>query len=88
MGFQRRRRAPVEAWRHMGVEKKVLALDCTNPSMQDWLRQLFRTMVDEWGIDLFKIDSVSLLHFPAGTMILPPPGRWPSDKGWRRSAKP
>ena len=46
----------VTAWTHFGVEAPILALDCTNPAVQEWLGRLFRTLAEDWGVDFFKID--------------------------------
>jgi len=31
-------------------------LDCTHPEVQAWLRELFRTVVEEWGFEYVKLD--------------------------------
>lgn len=34
------------------------ALDTTHPEVQQWLRRVFRTIVDDWGYDYLKIDFI------------------------------
>lgn len=45
---------PLLAWQHFGED--IYALDLTHPAVQEWLRSLFRTLSDEWGYELFKLD--------------------------------
>jgi alpha-galactosidase len=37
-------------------EQRCFGLDCTHPSVQAWLRELFRQVTDGWGYDYVKID--------------------------------
>lgn len=37
---------------------RAYALDLTHPEVQSWLRNLFKTLVDEIGFDYFKIDFI------------------------------
>jgi len=37
---------------------KLHALDISHPGAADWLRQLFRTVANDWGYDFIKIDFV------------------------------
>ncbi len=46
--------APVLGWTHWGTD--CYALDCTHPAVLAWLRETFRFMRQEWGVELFKID--------------------------------
>ncbi|MGQ9516803.1 MAG: glycoside hydrolase family 36 protein [Anaerolineae bacterium] len=46
--------APVVAWQHFG--RDVYALDLSRPEVLEWLSTVFRTMRQEWGVDLFKVD--------------------------------
>ncbi|MBI4671457.1 MAG: alpha-galactosidase [Chloroflexi bacterium] len=46
--------APVYAWDHLG--EKIFALDLTHPGVQQWLRDLFHTVCDEWGYAVVKLD--------------------------------
>ncbi|MBI5034650.1 MAG: alpha-galactosidase [Chloroflexi bacterium] len=45
---------PVFSWRHWGA--KCFSLDLSRADVQDWLRNLFRTLSDDWGYDFFKLD--------------------------------
>lgn len=45
---------PVVGWRHCG--RDIYALDTTHPEVTPWLASIFRTMREEWGFDLFKVD--------------------------------
>ncbi|MCR4405961.1 MAG: alpha-galactosidase [Anaerolineae bacterium] len=54
---------PVVAWTHMG-RGPVYALDLTHPQVQDWLADTFRTMRQEWGYELFKIDFLFAAALP------------------------
>lgn len=47
---------PVVGWVHWGTA--CYALDCTHPEVIDWLRETFRRMRTEWGVEFFKIDFV------------------------------
>ncbi|NQU26756.1 MAG: hypothetical protein HQ528_00560, partial [Candidatus Marinimicrobia bacterium] len=38
-------------------KSRTAALDLTNPEVEDWLRTVFRQLVD-WGFDYFKIDFI------------------------------
>ena len=55
--------APVVAWTHMG-RGPIYALDLTHPQVQDWLADTFRTMRQEWGYELFKIDFIFAAALP------------------------
>ena len=44
----------VFAWQHWG--KRCFSLDLTRLDVQTWLRDLFRTLSDDWGYELFKLD--------------------------------
>ncbi|MDE3089014.1 MAG: alpha-galactosidase [Chloroflexota bacterium] len=46
--------APVCSWIHWGA--KCFSLDLARADVQDWLRGLFRTLSDDWGYELFKLD--------------------------------
>ncbi|HEX7593724.1 MAG TPA: glycoside hydrolase family 36 protein, partial [Anaerolineae bacterium] len=46
--------APVCAWIHWGA--KCFSLDLSRADVQDWLRDLFHTLSDDWGYELFKLD--------------------------------
>ncbi|MDS0260292.1 alpha-galactosidase [Haloarcula sp. S1CR25-12] len=35
---------------------EMYGLDLTHPEVQTWLRETFRTVVDEWGFDYLKLD--------------------------------
>lgn len=62
---------PVLGWVHWIT--RCYALDCTHPEVQDWLRETFRRMRREWGVDFFKIDFIfsaarpGRRHDPAST---------------------
>jgi len=45
---------PAVAWQRRGVD--VYGLDLTSPEVQDWLRSVLRTMSDDWGYKVFKVD--------------------------------
>jgi alpha-galactosidase len=45
---------PVGAWQHWGA--KCYSLDLTRADVHAWLRDLFRTLSDDWGYELFKLD--------------------------------
>lgn len=47
---------PVLAWRHSCED--IFALDLTRPEVIDHLARLFRTLSDEWGFQVFKLDFV------------------------------
>jgi alpha-galactosidase len=38
--------------------KKIYGLDVTHPGAAGWLRDLFKTVADDWGYDFIKIDFV------------------------------
>ncbi len=46
--------APIIAWQHWGA--KCFSLDLSRVDVQNWLRDLFRTLSDDWGYELFKLD--------------------------------
>ncbi len=41
-----------------GTFNKFYGLDCTHPGAQEWLRHLFKTVVDDWGYRFLKIDFI------------------------------
>jgi alpha-galactosidase len=45
---------PISAWQHWGA--KCFSLDLTRLDVQSWLRNLFHTLSDDWGYELFKLD--------------------------------
>ena len=45
---------PVKAWEHWG--NPILSLDLTHPAVEKFLRELFRTVGEEWGYEFFKLD--------------------------------
>jgi alpha-galactosidase len=45
---------PVCSWIHWGA--KCFSLDLARADVQNWLRDLFRTLSDDWGYELFKLD--------------------------------
>ena len=45
---------PVVGWQHFG--RDIYALDLSRPEVLEWLASIFRTMREEWGFDLFKVD--------------------------------
>lgn len=62
---------PVVGWTHWGTD--CYSLDCTHPEVLDWLRESFRRMRTEWGVQFFKIDFIFAAarpgrrHDPAST---------------------
>jgi alpha-galactosidase len=48
--------APVFAWQHWGA--RCFSLDLSRADVQNWLRDLFHTLSDEWGYELFKLDFI------------------------------
>jgi alpha-galactosidase len=38
--------------------QRCYGLDCTHPEVEAWLERLFRTVTDEWGFDLVKVDFI------------------------------
>ena len=54
---------PVVAWTHMG-RGPIYALDLTHPQVQARLTDTFRTMRQEWGYELFKIDFLFAAALP------------------------
>ncbi len=46
--------APVFSWRHWGA--RCFSLDLARADVQHWLRDLFHTLSDDWGYELFKLD--------------------------------
>ncbi|WP_435334986.1 alpha-galactosidase [Haloarchaeobius sp. TZWWS8] len=44
---------PVDAGDRHGA---MYALDTTHPGVEDWLRETFATIVDDWGFDYLKLD--------------------------------
>jgi alpha-galactosidase len=53
---------PLVAWQHWG--KDIYGLDLTLPAVQDWLRDLFHTLSDDWGFQFFKIDFIYAAALP------------------------
>jgi alpha-galactosidase len=53
---------PVLAWTHFGSD--IIALDLTHPDVQAWLGSLFRTLQDDWGFELFKLDFIFAAALP------------------------
>lgn len=53
---------PLVAWQHWGID--VYGLDLTLPAVQDWLRDLFHTLSDDWGFQCFKIDFIYAAALP------------------------
>jgi len=53
---------PLLAWQHWG--KDIYGLDLTLPAVQDWLRDLFHTLSDDWGYQFFKIDFIYAAALP------------------------
>jgi len=45
---------PLVAWQHWGVD--VYGLDLSLPVVQEWLREVFRTMAEDWDFQFFKVD--------------------------------
>jgi alpha-galactosidase len=45
---------PILAWHHWAVP--IYALDVSHPEVQEWLRELFLVLSEEWGYELFKLD--------------------------------
>lgn len=39
-----------------GLFNKVYGLDCTHPKVQEWIRALFKTIVEKWGFQYIKLD--------------------------------
>lgn len=39
-------------------------LDCTHPQVQDWLRRLFSTIVEDWGYTYLKLDFLYCAALP------------------------
>jgi len=53
---------PVVGWTHWGVD--CYALDCTHPQALAWLRETFRRMQADWGVEFFKIDFIFAAALP------------------------
>ncbi|HEX7589271.1 MAG TPA: glycoside hydrolase family 36 protein, partial [Anaerolineae bacterium] len=53
---------PVCAWQHWGA--KCFSLDLTRADVQTWLGELFHTLSDEWGYELFKLDFTYIAAAP------------------------
>jgi alpha-galactosidase len=45
---------PILAWHHWAVP--TYALDVSHPEVQEWLRELFFVLGEEWGYEFFKLD--------------------------------
>ncbi len=54
--------APVVSWIHWG--QKCFSLDLSRADVQAWLRDLFRTLSDDWGYDFFKLDFLYTAAVP------------------------
>ena len=39
-----------------GLFNNFYGLDCTHPGVQEWLRTLFKTIVEKWGFQYIKLD--------------------------------
>jgi alpha-galactosidase len=48
--------APVCAWRHWG--ERCFSLDLSRTDVQNWLREMFCTLSDDWGYEFFKLDFI------------------------------
>ncbi|MDH5715070.1 MAG: alpha-galactosidase [Candidatus Aminicenantes bacterium] len=48
----------LQVWENEFWGGKIYALDPTHPEARQWLSQLFRRVVNEWGYDYVKIDFV------------------------------
>ena len=42
----------------------IHGLDCTHPQVQDWLRRLFTTIVEDWGYTYLKLDFLYCAALP------------------------
>jgi alpha-galactosidase len=47
---------PIHAGWVVGHKDRLFMLDCTNPGAQEYLRQTYTTLVQEWGIRYIKLD--------------------------------
>jgi hypothetical protein len=47
---------PIHIGKVYGKGEELYALDTTNPGAQDYLRQTYRTLVNEWGARFLKLD--------------------------------
>jgi alpha-galactosidase len=47
---------PVEHDIDMSTNRGWCGLDCTNPSVIEWLKSLFRTVTEDWGYEHVKLD--------------------------------
>jgi len=54
--------APVVSWIHW--KQKCFSLDLSRADVQAWLRDLFRTLSDDWGYDFFKLDFLYTASAP------------------------
>jgi alpha-galactosidase len=58
-----------------GTFNKFYGLDCTHPAAQEWLRRLFKTIIDDWGYRFIKIDFIfaaalaGVFHDPSMTRV-------------------
>jgi alpha-galactosidase len=50
----------VETW--LG---RCAVLDCTHPRSEEWLREVVRTVVSEWGYEYLKLDALAFAARPA-----------------------
>nr|MBC7245391.1 alpha-galactosidase [Chloroflexota bacterium] len=53
---------PIVAWQHWGMD--IYGLDLSLPAVQDWLRDLFHILSDEWGFRFFKVDFLYAAALP------------------------
>ncbi|MBC7262538.1 MAG: alpha-galactosidase, partial [Chloroflexi bacterium] len=53
---------PLIAWQHWGVD--IYGLDLSLPDVQDWLRDLFHVLSDDWGFRFFKVDFLYAAALP------------------------
>src|SRR3970282_1584868 len=50
-------------------------LDCTHPRAEEWLREVARTVVREWGYEYLKLDALAYTARGGGLFRSPTPGR-------------
>ncbi len=53
---------------------RCAVLDCTHPASEAWLRQVFGTVVREWGYSYLKLDAMSYAARPADMVRYHAPG--------------
>lgn len=54
----------VSGGRHPDWNDELYGLDVTHPEVGEWLRGLFRTVVEEWGYDYVKLDLLYCAALP------------------------